>query len=1136
MPFFVILNSLKVILVYLCTKFQDLLKTEFLQYFRGVKSFQEVISKIDTPPGEKIHLKGLIGSSKTILISNIFQSINKHIVVLLPEREEAAYFYDDLNNMGLEENTLFLPSSYKRSVQYGQMEQENVVQRTEVLNKIYQSDKNYIIITYPEAVVESVISAEGLQTNTLRVKKGDKISTEFINEFLYEYGFERTDFVYEPGQFSVRGSIVDIFSFSNEDPYRLDFFGDEVESIRSFNIDNQISKENLDSITIVPNIQDESVSGKRTSFIEFIQNETVWMGNNLNQFFDHVSEIYRQSIISDQENEISEESLVSGQQLKKELVKKTVYELGTDLAFQPTSEFVFLNSKQPVFNKNFDLLSENLADFLKKDYAIFILSAHEKQIDRLQAIFKDVNVNIRFTPLNFILHEGFIDHDLKFCCYTDHQIFERYHRFKLRSRKEQREAVSLSELNKLHPGDYVVHIDHGIGKFAGLVKTEVNGKIQEAIRLVYRDNDSLLVSIHSLHRISKYKGKEGGEPNINKLGTGAWQKMKSRTKAKVKDIAKELIALYAQRRNEQGFSFSPDTYLQNELEASFIYEDTPDQEKATAVVKEDMEKSIPMDRLVCGDVGFGKTEVAIRAAFKAVADSKQVAVLVPTTILALQHFKTFSERLENFPARVEYISRLKSTAEIKQTLKDTAEGKVDIIIGTHRLISKDVRFKDLGLLIVDEEQKFGVSVKERLKQLKVNVDTLTLTATPIPRTLQFSLMGARDLSIIQTPPPNRYPIVTEVHGFNEQIIREAITYEAERNGQVFFIHNRVQNIYEVEDTIKRIVPGIKTGVGHGQMDGPKLEKVMLDFINGRFDVLVATTIIESGLDIPNANTIIINHAENFGLSDLHQLRGRVGRSNKKAFCYLLSPPLSTVNPDARRRLRAIEEFSDLGSGFNIAMQDLDIRGAGNMLGAEQSGFIADIGFETYHRILNEAIQELKQEEFKDVFAGEDIKASQAFLNIKFVNDCIIDTDMEILFPEDYIPGTSERMLLYRELDNIENEDQLNLFRNGLIDRFGKLPKESRELLEIVQLRWKAIELSMEKILLKNGTMICYFVSDQQSPFYQSPEFLKVVQYIQKNGKGKLREKNQKLTLSFSNIPNVETADFFLKEILNHIQG
>ena len=1090
-----------------------------------------------TPPGEKIHLKGLIGSAKTILLANLFKKSSKNFIILLNDREEAAYFYDDLNNLGLAESTLFFPSSFKRSIHYGQTEQENIVQRTEVLNKIWLNEKPYIIVSYPEALVETVISQSGLKTNTLWVKKGDKISTDFLNEFLYEYGFERVEFVYEPGQFSVRGGIVDVFSFSNEDPYRLDFFGDEVESIRSFNIDNQISKESLESITIVPNIQDKEIESSRISFVSFFQSENIWFGNNLNQFFGHVTDIYKQTILAKSEEKNIQYEIVTGQVLKSEMAPNTVFEFDSDLAFEPSSCLEFSHSRQPVFNKNFEMLGENLADFVEKGYEIFILSNQEKQIERLQSIFQDIKTNVKFNPVNFILHEGFIDHDLKFCCYTDHQIFERYHRFKLKTRKAEREAITMKELNMLHQGDYVVHIDHGIGKFAGLVKTEVNGKMQEAIRLVYKDNDSLLVSIHSLHRISKFKGKEGTEPNINKLGTGAWQKMKSRTKAKVKDIAKELIALYARRRSEHGFAFSPDTYMQTELEASFIYEDTPDQEKATIAVKLDMEKPIPMDRLVCGDVGFGKTEVAIRAAFKAVADSKQVSILVPTTILALQHYKTFSERLKDFPVRVEFISRLKTTSEIKETLKDLADGKIDIIIGTHRVVSKDIKFKNLGLLIIDEEQKFGVSVKEKLKQFKVNVDTLTLTATPIPRTLQFSLMGARDLSIIQTPPPNRYPINTEVHGFNEQMIRDAITYEIERNGQVFFIHNRVANIYEVEATLKKIVPGLKTGVGHGQMDGPKLEKVMLDFINGNFDVLIATTIIESGLDIPNANTIIINHAENFGLSDLHQLRGRVGRSNKKAFCYLITPPLATVNADARRRLKAIEEFSDLGSGFNIAMQDLDIRGAGNMLGAEQSGFIADIGFDTYHRILSEAVQELKQEEFAGLFNDDDSRQqTQAFLKLNFVNDCQIDTDLELLFPEDYIRGTSERMLLYRELDNIENEQQLELYKTGLIDRFGKMPQESHELLEVVRLRWKAIELSMEKIILKNKNMICYFVSDQQSKFYQSADFLKIVQYIQKTGNGKLKEVNHKLTLTFGNVFNVETADYILKEIIRWMKS
>ncbi len=1107
----------------------------FLKYFKGQKNFAGLVKKLAAPPGEKIHLHGLIGSAKTILAANLFQELRQNMVLLLNDREDAAYFFDDLNNLGFGEFTLFFPSSYKRSVQYGEPEQENIVQRTETLNKLRDNETTNIVVTYPEALIETVISQTNLVQNTLQVSTGDKISIEFINEFLYEYGFERVDFVYEPGQFAVRGSIVDVFSYSNEDPYRLDFFGDEVESIRSFNIDNQISKETFKKITVVPNIQNEKLEGNRVSLFEFIPENTLYFGDNLNQCFFQVNEIHRQTILAKAGEDNLAERIVTGDVLKKQLGAKTVCDWGIDLCFEPDSVFKFSNARQPVFNKKFDLLGENLEEYQNDDYEVFILSNQEKQVERLQAIFRDIKTTLHFTPVNFTLQEGFVDHDLKICCYTDHQIFERYHRFKLKTRKAQREAISMKELNMLHPGDYVVHIDHGIGKFAGLVRTEINGKMQEAIRLVYKNNDSLLVNIHSLHRISKYKGKDGSEPTLNKLGTGAWQKMKNRTKAKVKDIAKELIALYAERLAEKGFAFSPDSYLQTELEASFIYEDTPDQEKATAAVKEDMEKQIPMDRLVCGDVGFGKTEVAIRAAFKSVTDSKQVAVLVPTTILALQHYKTFSERLADFPVRVEYISRFKSSAEIKQTLADLAAGKVDILIGTHRLVSKDVKFKDLGLLIIDEEQKFGVSVKEKLKKLKVNVDTLTLTATPIPRTLQFSLMGARDLSIIQTPPPNRYPIITEVHGFNEQLIREAILYEVARNGQVFFIHNRVQNIVEVEATIKRIVPGVTTAVGHGQMEGHQLEKVMLGFINGDYDVLIATTIIESGLDIPNANTMIINHAENYGLSDLHQLRGRVGRSNKKAFCYLITPPLATVSSEARRRLKAIEEFSDLGSGFNIAMQDLDIRGAGNLLGAEQSGFIADIGFETYHRILNEAVQELRQEEFKGVFKEHDQKQSQAFLNIKFTQDCQIDTDMELLFPQSYIPGSSERMLLYRELDNIEDQKQLEQFRNGIEDRFGELPPETRELLEVVKLRWKAIELGMEKIFLKENKMICYFISDQQSPFYQSALFMQIVQYVQKSKtKGQMRERNHKLTLTFSNVPNVETAGYILEEMIGEV--
>ena len=1108
---------------------------EFLGYFEGHNRFASVIGNGDTPPGGKFHLHGLIGSSKTIALTVLFKRTAKNIVALLNSREEAAYFFDDLNNLGFGEKTLFFPSSYKRSIQYGQPEQENIVLRAGVLNKLTER-KKHIIVTYPEALAEKVITRPALKKNTLQLSKGDKISIEFINEFLFEFGFERVDFVYEPGQFSVRGSIVDIFSFSNEDPYRIDFFGDEVDSIRCFDIDNQISKSVLPKITIVPNIQTNDGTEDRISFAEFLSERDLIFGDGIRFFLDQVNAIRKQTLLINTgiKNSFDNE-MVSGDELQKQFNALTVIEASRAPVFLPTHTFEFSTSKQPVFNKNFTLLGENLIEYSGNGYRIFLLSKSEQQIERLRDIFEDTDIRIEFTALSFILHEGFIDHDLQICCYTDHQIFERYHRFNLHSRKSQRESVSLKELNKLHPGDYVVHIDHGIGKFAGLVKTEVNGKMQEAIRLVYQNNDSLLVSIHSLHRVSKYKGKDDTEPVMNRLGSGAWQKLKNRTKAKVKDIARELIALYAKRKAENGFTFSQDTYLQSELEASFIYEDTPDQQKATASVKEDMEKPIPMDRLVCGDVGFGKTEIAIRAAFKAVADSKQVAVLVPTTILALQHYKTFSERLEAFPVNIAHVSRLRSAARIKQTLKEVSEGKVDIIIGTHRIVSRDVRFKDLGLLIIDEEQKFGVAVKERLKQFKINVDTLTLTATPIPRTLQFSLMGARDLSIIQTPPPNRYPIVTEVHGFNEHLIRDAILYETERNGQVFFIHNRVQNIYDIEEAVHRIVPGVKTTVAHGQMEGARLEKVMLEFINGNFDVLIATTIIESGLDIPNANTMIINHAQSFGLSDLHQLRGRVGRSNKKAFCYLLAPPLSTISPEARRRLKAIEEFSDLGSGFNIAMQDLDIRGAGNLLGAEQSGFIADIGFETYHRILNEAIQELKQGEFKAVFKEDKNQARDEFLQVKFVNDCIIDTDMELLFTDEYIHEIAERMFLYRELDNIENENDLQAFSANLTDRFGELPPQTEELLEVVRLRWQAIKLGIEKIILKEERMICYFVSDKQSEFYKSAVFSRFLEAVQHRlVPGQLKESGNKLIFGLEHVSKIGQAKKILDKLVSAI--
>ncbi|MBN1926661.1 MAG: transcription-repair coupling factor [Prolixibacteraceae bacterium] len=1092
----------------------------------------EEISVVLSQKASKVCLKGLAGSSGALFFSALAKQKDFQLLIVLNDREEAAYFYDDLSLVAGDNKILFFPSSYKRSLKYGKVVQENIVIRTEVLNKI-SGKGSHIIVTYPEALSEKVITGKTLQSNTLQINTNDKLSIEFITDVLHEYGFERADFVYEPGQYSQRGGIIDIYSYAHDEPFRIDFFGNEVESIRSFDIETQLSKKKFDSVSIIPDIQLGLKNADRISFLDFLPQNFALAFRDIGFTIDQLNQLYHDANNTQTEAENNSDLFAGGDQISNHANNRCFIEFGTSCFFKNAKTIEFKTIPQPAFNKNFDLLAQDMKLNISNGYENFILSNSEKQIERLKEIFDDRALNVKFIPLNFTLHEGFIDRELKKAFYTDHQIFERYHRYKHLKTTSARETISLKELGKLHPGDFVVHIDHGIGKFAGLVKTEINGKIQEAVRLVYKDNDSLLVNIQSLHRIAKYKGKDGTEPAISKLGTGAWQKMKNRAKSKVKDIARELIALYAERLKEKGFSFSPDSYLQQELEASFMYEDTPDQYKATQDVKEDMEQAMPMDRLVCGDVGFGKTEVAIRAAFKAVTDSKQVAVLVPTTILALQHYNTFSERLNNFPATVSYVSRLRSSAKIKETLKDLLAGKVDIIIGTHRLVGKDVKFKDLGLLIIDEEQKFGVSVKEKLKKLKVNVDTLTLTATPIPRTLQFSLMGARDLSVIQTPPPNRYPIVTEVPGFNEEVIREAINYELDRDGQVFFIHNRVQNIHEVENFVKKACPEAKVIVGHGQMEGAKLEKVMLDFISGKYDVLIATTIIENGLDIPNANTIIINHAQTFGLSDLHQLRGRVGRSNKKAFCYLLAPPVSTLSPEARRRLKAIEEFSELGSGFNIAMHDLDIRGAGNLLGAEQSGFIADIGYETYHRILNEAVLELKQEEFKEIFEMHETEgASKAFLNLKYVNDCSIETDMELHFPENYINSTTERMTLYRDLDNIENEEELKKFEYQLNDRFGKIPDRARDLLEIVRLRWAAIDLGMERIVLKNGKMICHFIGNQQSPFYRSPEFAKIISWVQANpGKCRMKESTEKLSMVFEKVKSVGIAKDVLSGLL-----
>jgi transcription-repair coupling factor (superfamily II helicase) len=1112
---------------------------------------EELINELRNPQKSHIHLRGLSGSSRSVLSAHVSGSVPGIDLFILTSKDEAAYFYNDLNNLSGQQNTLFFPSSYKRSVQYKNTDSGNIILRTEVLSSLGKltgrEDELFAgicIVTYPEALVETVITRKGLQQNTLQLMKGSKSSIALVEESLVKFRYSLRDFVYEPGQYAIRGGIVDIFSFSDDLPYRINFSGDEIDSIRTFDVDTQLSVKHLDSIYVIPNIQDFTPEQRRVSFLEFIPPASrVWI-TDVDYVVQKIEELYGSTVFDagteDEYVAEKKDMLIRGEDFSQGLKDFTVVEMGNRFYYSPASEHSFNTALQPAFNKNFKLLGEYLESYTDKGYANYVLSENKNQIERLVSIFESIDAGIRFKPLFSTLHEGFIDHDLRICCLTDHQIFDRYHKYRLNRYFSNRAALSMRELSGLQPGDYVVHVDHGIGIFGGLEKIEINKKMQEAVRLVYKDNDILYVSIHSLHRISKYKGRDDSPPKIYKLGTGAWQKLKQSTKKRVKDIARELISLYARRKTQKGFAFSADTYLQEELEASFLFDDTPDQLTASRAVKSDMEDSTPMDRLVCGDVGFGKTEVAVRAAFKAVADSKQVAVLVPTTILALQHFNTFSERLRDFPCNVDYISRLRKTKEQKETLGKLEEGKTDILIGTHRILGKDIKFKDLGLLVIDEEHRFGVIAKEKLRRLKLNIDTLTLTATPIPRTLQFSLLGARDLSVVNTPPPNRQPIFTELHTFNEDIIREGIEYEISRNGQVFFLHNRVDNITEIEALINKLCPGVKTAIAHGQMEGRKLEHIMLGFIQGDYDVLVATTIIESGLDIPNANTIFINNAQNYGLSDLHQLRGRVGRSNKKAFCYLLAPPLTFVTPEARRRLKAIEENSDLGSGLNIALQDLDIRGAGNLLGIEQSGFIADIGFDTYNRILNEAIQELKEEgdkaqhgEVPPVQGRAKVPPVQGRAESEgtFISDCQIDTDLEILFPDDYISNIAERMNLYRQLDNIETETGLIEFEHQLEDRFGPVPEPTRELLVVVRLRWISVRLGFERVILKNNILICYFISNRSSPYYESHIFSSILNFVKRNpSRFIMKEDKDRLTLTIKNIKSISEAVNFLKTI------
>jgi transcription-repair coupling factor (superfamily II helicase) len=1082
-----------------------------------------------------IFLKGLKGSGAAMIIASLFFKDRGQYLCILNDPEDAGYFYHDLTQLTGGDGIFFFPSAYRRAIKYGHADPANEILRTETLSLLQDREASFVIVTSPDALAEKVVSNETLKENTLKIHTKEKLDNMFVSDVLDEYGFEHVDYVYEPGQYAMRGSILDVFSFSYEFPYRIDFFGNEVESIRAFDVETQLSKEKLDSIYIVPRISTHDLSD--SSLLGSLSQQTIIASRDLYWCKERIDSI------RNEEPTTGEESFADKEQMQSKLITgenflRTVYtfrRLHFGLHSERTTAdaiFGFQTDAQPIYHKNFDLVSESFHKYIENHYALYILSDVEKQATRIRTIFEDRNDNIPFTAVNKTLHEGFSDKTLNVCFFTDHQLFDRFHKFNLKSDKARSGKISLSlkELNQFSPGDYVVHIDHGVGQFGGLVRTEVNGKVQEAVKLIYQNNDILFVSIHSLHKLSKYKGKESGEPpKLNKLGTGAWERMKEKTKKKVKDIARDLILLYSKRKEEKGYSFSPDSFMQHELEASFIYEDTPDQMKATTEVKCDMENSRPMDRLICGDVGFGKTEVAIRAAFKAVADSKQVAVLVPTTVLAFQHFQTFSERLNDFPCKIDYISRARSSAQIKEILKCTKEGQVDILIGTHRLVSKDIQFKDLGLLIIDEEQKFGVSVKEKLRHIKINVDTLTMTATPIPRTLQFSLMGARDLSSINTPPPNRYPVQTDVERFNPDIIREAISFEMSRNGQVFFINNRIRNIHEIEALIRREVPDARICVGHGEMEPEKLEKILLDFINYEYDVLVATSIVENGIDVPNANTIIINNAQQFGLSDLHQLRGRVGRSNRKAFCYLLSPPLSSLTQEARRRLQAIENFAELGSGIHIAMQDLDIRGAGNLLGAEQSGFIADLGYETYQKILEEAVDELKVEEFADLNVNHEEGKRDS--GAGYVRESFIESDLELMFAPTYIPNDSERISLYRELDKMEEERDIRAFTERLKDRFGEIPSEGKELIRVVRLRRLAGKLGMEKVVLKKGQMSIFLIANPNSPYYESEAFDKLLTFVKEHPRRCiLREQNNKRSIIIKDITTVATACLLLEEM------
>jgi transcription-repair coupling factor (superfamily II helicase) len=1102
------------------------------QYQKSAK-VEQIISALQKEKNQ-IQISNLTGSSLSFVISETFKKVDKPYLLIFNDKEEAAYYLNDLEQLLGDKNVLFYPGSYRRPYQIDETDNANVLLRSEVLNRINSRKKPAIIVTYPTALFEKVVTKKELEKNTLHVKVGENLSLDFVNEVLFEYKFKRVDFVTEPGDFSVRGGIIDVFSFSNDEPFRIEFFGDEIDSIRTFDVETQLSKEKLKKVSIMPNVENKTLQESRESFLKYISSKTIvfaknieLLSGNLDKFFKKAEEAF-DGLSKEIKHAKPKELFCDGNFINKQIQEFSVVHFGATNQ-NVNLEIVFDAKPQPSFNKKFNLLIDDLNEYHKAGFTNYIFCANDQQAKRFHDIFDDAEQKVHYETLVFPLYQGFIDVDNKLVCYTDHQIFERYHKFRLKNGYAKKQAITLQELNKLEIGDYVTHMDHGIGKFGGLQKIDVQGKKQEAIKLIYGDRDILYVSIHSLHKISKFNGKDGKAPKIYKLGSGAWKKIKQKTKARVKHIAFNLIQLYAKRKLQKGYAFGPDTHMQHELEGSFMYEDTPDQFTATKDVKNDMEKEQPMDRLVCGDVGFGKTEVAVRAAFKAVDNGKQVAILVPTTILAFQHYKTFSERLKDFPIKIDYLNRFRTAKQKTAAIDGVNDASVDIIIGTHQLTNQRIKFKDLGLLIIDEEQKFGVAVKDKLKTLKENVDTLTLTATPIPRTLQFSLMAARDLSVIKTPPPNRHPIETNVIRLSEETIRDAISYEISRGGQIFFIHNRIENIKEVAGLLQRLVPSAKIGIGHGQMEGKKLEELMLAFMNGDFDVLVSTTIIESGLDVPNANTIFINNANNFGLSDLHQMRGRVGRSNKKAFCYFITPPYHMMTDDARKRIQALELFSDLGSGINIAMKDLEIRGAGDLLGGEQSGFINDIGFDTYQKILQEAIEELKENEFKDLYITDNSKPKE------FVKEVQIDTDFEILFPDDYVNSVTERLSLYEKLSDLISENELIAFENEIIDRFGEIPTQVEDLLDSVRIKWLAKKLGLEKIILKQKRMIGYFVSDQQSEFYQTEAFTKTLKYLQQNPKSCVMKEKQtknglRLLITFIKIDTVKEALETLQKI------